>query len=72
MDIETLEKIKKAASEALSGRKKLEKLHDNYFSKLKNGGFTRAQTTTYNARTAQIVEHIVEPNERIIRLMSSQ
>jgi hypothetical protein len=41
-------------------RIRLARLHDAYTKKLLSGVTTRAQTTTYNARVAALVERITE------------
>tara|TARA_R110000851_G_scaffold60244_1_gene139050 strand:- start:144 stop:371 length:228 start_codon:yes stop_codon:yes gene_type:complete len=71
VDIKTLEKIKLSTVEALTARKKLEKLHDGYIKKWNQGSVTRAATTTYNARAADIMTNIVKPNELKIKELIS-
>jgi len=63
MNIDTLAEIKELSSEALKARKSLEKLHSAYMLNIKNGGMTRLKTTTYNARTADIMINRVKPCE---------
>jgi hypothetical protein len=67
MDIELLKEIKSLASEALQGRTKLEKLSSDYFRAQLDGRMTRARTTTYNARAANIMEYTVTPCEKRLR-----
>jgi hypothetical protein len=67
MDIELLKEIKSLASEALQGRLKLEKLGSDYFRAQLDGRMTRARTTTYNARAANIMEYTVTPYEKRLR-----
>lgn len=67
MDIELLQEIKSLASEALQGRTKLEKLSSDYFRAQLAGRMTRARTTTYNARAADIMENTVTPCEKQLR-----
>lgn len=71
MDIETLEEIKRAAAEALRGKKQLKKIHASYVTATNAGHMTRARTTTYNARTADIVNNRVKPNVALIKELSS-
>jgi hypothetical protein len=56
MQIDQLEEIIQAAREALRERKLLERLAANYISRSKNGGMTRASTTTYNASSGHAAE----------------
>jgi hypothetical protein len=67
MDIELLKEIKSLASEALQGRLKLEKLGSDYFRAQLDGRMTRARTTTYNARAADVMENTVTPCEKKLR-----
>jgi hypothetical protein len=67
MDIELLKEIKSLASEALQGRTKLEKLSSDYIKAQHEKRTTRARTTTYNARAANIMEYTVTPCEKRLR-----
>jgi hypothetical protein len=67
MDIELLKEIKSLASEALQGRTKLEKLSSDYIKAQHEKRTTRARTTTYNARAADIMENTVTPCEKKLR-----
>ena len=67
MDIEILQEIKDLSTEALKGRKLLKKIHDSYIKKLNAGETTRAITTTYNARTHDIMTNRVKPSEFRLR-----
>jgi hypothetical protein len=69
MDIETLAKIKMASSEALKGRMKLDKMHKAFTLKCAGRLVSRAVTTTYNAKTADVMENIVVPNESILKTL---
>jgi hypothetical protein len=67
MNIETLEKIKKTAVEALAGRKKLHRLHSAYMEKIHKGTISRAQTTTYNASASDVMQNQVIPAETLLK-----
>lgn len=56
MDIGQLEEIVRCAREALTERKRLQRLHDGYIKRTSSGGRTRASTTTYNASAAHAAE----------------
>lgn len=52
MDIDQLQEIYRLASQALKGRKRLAKLHNQY---ILNQEFSRRKTTSYNAKCADII-----------------
>jgi hypothetical protein len=56
MQVSELEEIIRVARAALTERKRLARLSENYVALTNNGGRTRARTTTYNANSGQAVE----------------
>lgn len=56
MQISELEEIIRVARSALTERKRLARLSENYITLTNSGGRTRARTTTYNANSGHAAE----------------
>jgi hypothetical protein len=67
MNIDKLSEIKEAATKALAGRKKLNRIHEAYIKKQHAGGITRKLTTTYNSTASNVMEYEVVPYEDTLK-----
>lgn len=72
MDIKTLETVISYAKEALTERRRLERLHSQQIARLQNGGMTRARTTSYNAAASHAAERAKSYEADLKRLVLGQ